>query len=235
MWVQLADTQARWGMADAELSADADADAVLGGSLPREGGSVWQGRAQKKIAPRDGILNVRRQPAPRTPLPAGVERPPRTRVKRPSKGSGVDTRYNAILSQMHRVLGKKITSNLILDRAGKSYFGSKVASRASRGAWLGVFSQDVKPPQLLRRAKVNALAYVIINTDPKSKPGEHWVGIIYDGKGNTVYIYDSFGRKSSALLPKFMSTMKKMKVMSQDSKHDEEQKGASQQTVARES
>jgi hypothetical protein len=147
--------------------------------------------------------------------------------KKVSPNDGVlDARYIAILSQMHRVLGKKVTSNLILDRVGKSYFGSKVASRVSGGAWLGVFSQDVKPAQLLRRAKANAIGYGIINTDPKSKPGEHWVGIIYDGKGKKVYIYDSFGRKSSTLLPKFMRTLKKMKVRSQDSKHDAEQKGA---------
>lgn len=48
--------------------------------------------------------------------------------------------------------------------------------------------------------------YMIINTDFTGRPGIHWVSGIKQGKN--LYIYDSFGRKSSTLLPNLFQRMK---------------------------
>jgi hypothetical protein len=54
-------------------------------------------------------------------------------------------------------------------------------------AFLGVFALDRVPP-IIKKGNVK----LIINLDPATKPGSHWVAIWR--KGNTGYYYDSFGR-----------------------------------------
>src|SRR3981189_1256574 len=53
-------------------------------------------------------------------------------------------------------------------------------------AFLGVFALD-KVPLIVKKGYVK----FIINLDPATKPGSHWVAIWR--KGNTGYYYDSFG------------------------------------------
>ena len=57
-----------------------------------------------------------------------------------------------------------------------------------------VFSSDTLPttPQLL-----------VCNTDPSEKPGEHWIAIYVDKKGNGEY-FDSFGRPPNKHFERYM-------------------------------
>ena len=53
--------------------------------------------------------------------------------------------------------------------------------------FLGVFALDRVPPKL-KRGDVK----MVINLDPATKPGSHWVAIWR--RGNIAYYYDGFGR-----------------------------------------
>ena len=63
----------------------------------------------------------------------------------------------------------------------------------------GIFMQNQTPP--LRPGSF------IMNNDVTSGPGIHWVACVVVGK--TIYVYDSFGRRSRTLLPIFSQLMKK--------------------------
>jgi len=93
--------------------------------------------------------------------------------------------YNKYVRKYKKLYGVKGTTySDDLNRIGKTIFGKK---------FIGVFAVDRVP-------KVNMNeAYAIVNTDPQSKKGEHWVGLYK--KGTKIYIYDSFGRESKKLLP----------------------------------
>jgi len=60
----------------------------------------------------------------------------------------------------------------------------------------GVFPSDKLPQQPL--AKPSAL---VVNTDPSSKPGQHWVAFYFD-VDNTGDFFDSFGQPPT---PQFMT------------------------------
>ena len=51
----------------------------------------------------------------------------------------------------------------------------------------------------------NNKIYSILNTDDSSKPGTHWVALIQNG--NTLYVYDSFGRSKEYLMKQFNDWM----------------------------
>ena len=59
----------------------------------------------------------------------------------------------------------------------------------------GVFAADKLPdePRLL-----------VVNTDPASRPGRHWVCISVDKDGRGEY-FDSFGRRPTAYLERYMN------------------------------
>lgn len=63
---------------------------------------------------------------------------------------------------------------------------------------MGVYMQDQKIP--LKNGTF------IINNDIMSNKGIHWCAGVIQGK--TIYIYDSFGRRSRNLLPIFTQQMK---------------------------
>jgi hypothetical protein len=60
----------------------------------------------------------------------------------------------------------------------------------------GVFSSDTLPtnPRLL-----------VCNTDPASKPGEHWIAIYVDKNGRGEY-FDSFGRPPNKHFERYMNS-----------------------------
>ena len=57
----------------------------------------------------------------------------------------------------------------------------------TRGLFKGVYPSD----KLKARFVPKPSAYVI-NLDPARKPGTHWVGVYFDGQGNSEY-FDSYG------------------------------------------
>ena len=74
-----------------------------------------------------------------------------------------------------------LTSNIQLDKLGKSLFGDR---------YKGAVMSDQIP-----RLKNNEMC--IINTDPSTKKGMHWIGITKHD--NKIYAFDSFGRKIQKL------------------------------------
>lgn len=115
-----------------------------------------------------------------------------------------------MLKDMYKILGRGSTSDYQLDRVGKRLFKTK---------WLGVHPVNVKPSIVMskihavdrsaqqNKIKGNGMYYGIINVDHSNEPGSHWLSIIYDKSQDTWYIWDSFARKSTRLIPKFIRTI----------------------------
>lgn len=62
---------------------------------------------------------------------------------------------------------------------------------------LGVFPIDLVPPVIYKPASL------VINLDPSSEPGSHWVCLYIDKKGRCDY-FDSYGREPNSLLKKYI-------------------------------
>ncbi len=99
---------------------------------------------------------------------------------------------------MYKIVGhKKATTDTQLTRIGRKIFGKD---------YLGTFPQDVKPNAVMSKV-TKGDSYFIINLDKKNKPGVHWIGVYYNTNTDKFYIYDSFARKSSKILPHFIKTI----------------------------
>ena len=99
--------------------------------------------------------------------------------------------YNKYVRKYKRDYGVKgSTYSDDLHKIGKQLFGK---------SFIGVFSVNTVPK------KVKSGSYFIFNTEPIEKKGEHWVACYKQGK---YYIYDSFARDSSKLLPQFVKQVK---------------------------
>ena len=96
-------------------------------------------------------------------------------------------RYDDFLSAVQRYLGDTTTTGEQLDELGRKIF---------KGRWKGVFSKDTVPKsrQLSRRGT----QFMVVNTEPSSGSGEHWVALV--SKDGRLYGYDSYGRKVKDLL-----------------------------------
>jgi hypothetical protein len=103
-------------------------------------------------------------------------------------------------------LGKKALFDNQLTIEGKALFGNK---------YLGTFSQNNIP--------LNRTGYLIANVDTLGMPGSHWVAI--DTTPKTFYIYDSFGRQTTNLLPILEHKLNTKKVKYLDSNPKPEQFG----------
>ena len=104
------------------------------------------------------------------------------------------------------ILGKDALQGTTLQDTGEKLFGSK---------FRGVFSQNEKT------LDVSKTGYYIINTDIVGKPGIHWVALYTTAK--TVYVFDSFGRKSARLLSHLVSKARLNNKRIIDTDHDRDQ------------
>ena len=89
-------------------------------------------------------------------------------------------------------LGKKALSDEQLNTLGKQYIGKK---------YIGTFAQDKLP---------TTSGYMIVNVDTSKNINTdkcHWVAIYQTSK--TLYVYDSFGRSTSFILPIIFKKNKK--------------------------
>ena len=98
--------------------------------------------------------------------------------------------YNKIL---HKIVipevGGKTTYSNDLEKAGIKLLGLK---------FVGVFPSDKIPP-------INNLKkYVILNLDKSTDAGSHWVAVAHNDR--KLYLYDSFGRKGSKIIPSLFSS-----------------------------
>jgi hypothetical protein len=118
--------------------------------------------------------------------------------------------FHTYKKQIINILGKDaLVGNKIQD-TGNKLFGSK---------FRGVFAQNEKS------LDISKTGYYIINTDILGKPGTHWVALYITPK--TVYIFDSFGRKSHNLLPHLVSKAHKQNKKIIDTDHDRDQSDTS--------
>lgn len=89
---------------------------------------------------------------------------------------------------------KSITTELsLLIIIEENQFKSELKCKSFQGVFA---CNELKAPMSLP-------ASYIVNTDPRSKPGKHWTAIYIDHHGNGEY-FDSFGKKPTGLIYKFM-------------------------------
>lgn len=68
--------------------------------------------------------------------------------------------------------------------------------------FLGVFPADIK----LILPRVKKYYGVILNTHPKTKRGEHWVGIFINTVTKHIEYYDSYGKLPNKLITQFINS-----------------------------
>ena len=107
--------------------------------------------------------------------------------------------------QLITKLGTDVTTNHQLEKLGYKILGTR---------FKGVYSQDEFP--------FSKSGYFIVNNHKSSQPGEHWVAIYQTT--HTIYIFDSFGRKSNKLLPMLYKNAKAYGKKVIDSDYDVDQK-----------
>jgi len=95
-----------------------------------------------------------------------------------------------------------------LSAKGKQLFGKR---------FRGVYSQDILP--------VGKRGMYIVNVDT-CKPGSHWVGIVETG--DSIYVYDSFARYLSDLMPILESKLDRKKIRIQEKLNHPTQWGRSE-------
>jgi len=99
--------------------------------------------------------------------------------------------FNKIKREIIKKWGNHALDNQEVHEIGKEYLGDK---------FKGVFPSDKVPFQP---------GYYILNVDKSGMPGSHWVGIII--KNKTMYVYDSYARKTNKLINHLYDKAKKLK------------------------
>jgi len=117
-------------------------------------------------------------------------------------------KYKDILSLLRKEYGNKAQDGQTLNDLGLTFF--------DRRTWGGVHPYDTVPIE-----KYKNKTYLIVNTDDSNGPGIHWMSIIKN-KSN-IYVYDSFGRRTSNVLKKFNRRVLKGGYRIVESKRDAEQ------------
>ena len=105
-------------------------------------------------------------------------------------------------------LGNAATSDKQINEAGEQLFKSK---------WRGCFSWDD-----FNFNSITPNTYYVLNTGNRRSPGYHWVGL-YIGAGKTLYVYDSFGRKTKLILRVFTDRVRNHGYKIVESNPDKEQ------------
>jgi len=94
--------------------------------------------------------------------------------------------YNNLLGIVHGMIGHNLTDTSQLKSIGKSLFGAK---------FTGVFARDKIPSHF---------TYVICNLDKTGRKGSHWLAIAKVSETPEYLVYDSFGRRTSDILPELL-------------------------------
>lgn len=75
----------------------------------------------------------------------------------------------------------------------------RLLARRCKGTFLGVFAKDTLPAILPPRRPL----LLVCNTDPKSKPGEHWIAM-YIGRNGRGEYFDSLGREPCSTFRRYL-------------------------------
>ena len=113
--------------------------------------------------------------------------------------------FNSYKQQLIKQLGTQVTDNIQLDRVAYKLLGSR---------FKGTYSVDTVP--------IQKSGMFIVNTDLSTGPGVHWVAVLSTSK--TVYVFDSFGRKTKNLLKPLVKNAKIYQKKVIDSDYDVDQK-----------
>ena len=90
-----------------------------------------------------------------------------------------------------------------------------IGQRMFGDRYVGTFPSDKIP-----RLKHNQSC--ILNVDRSTEPGSHWVAL-YRGKGDTCYVYDSFGRSGITLIPALLDWSTPGRVIDADRDAEQEE------------
>jgi len=101
-------------------------------------------------------------------------------------------------------MGSAVTDNHQLDKVAYTLLGKR---------FKGTYAQDKLP--------VNKSGYYIMNVDTSKKSGTHWVAVLSTPK--TIYVFDSFGRKSKNLLKVLYDNAKSVNKKVVDADYDIDQ------------
>lgn len=101
--------------------------------------------------------------------------------------------FKAYKKAMITEFGRGPMTDAQLSAKGKQLFGKK---------FRGVYSQDTLP--------VGGRGMYIVNVDTSGSPGSHWVGVVETG--DSIYIYDSFARHLSDLMPILEAKLNRKKI-----------------------
>jgi hypothetical protein len=116
--------------------------------------------------------------------------------------------YNKVLQEMTKYLGSDTTFSDDLQRVAINILSNK---------FKGVYPSDKIP-------KLNELQpYSILNLDNSKMPGSHWIAVAYSPNDKSVSVYDSFGRKSSKIIPSLYKAFGGRII---DSDYDKEQRNS---------
>jgi hypothetical protein len=119
----------------------------------------------------------------------------------------IRTYYKKELIALRKKYGNKALDNVDIDKYCKMYLGKM---------YVGCFSQDTVPIN-----RLPSTCMFIFNNDISTGPGIHWIACFKEGC--TFYIYDSFGRKSTHLVPLFAKQVFRSGGKIRDSDYSKEQ------------
>ena len=112
-------------------------------------------------------------------------------------GFDLTRQYNAIVNDLEKNVfhSNHDTTDEQLNTVGKKYFGSQ---------WGGVYPVDTK----VHFDKDKKHKYYIFNTDRADQAGTHWIAIYIDQQTRHAYVFDTFDRETSKLVPALYLDMK---------------------------
>ena len=138
--------------------------------------------------------------------------------------------YRRVLDTLiYPLLGKKTTWAKDLNRIGLKLFGKNFTGAHSSDTIpeLGINADGSKTTS----NNVNKFShlYAIANLDDSTMPGSHWIALAFDVNTRNVWVYDSFGRKTSKIMPGLVKQYgEKLKMVDDDAeqKQSEDDCGA---------
>jgi hypothetical protein len=115
------------------------------------------------------------------------------------------TIYTQILRNIvEKEMGDQTTYQDELDKCARKFLGVH---------FKGVYASDLIP--VLNGVK----RYAIVNLDRSTQAGSHWIALAYHS--NKIYVYDSFGRQSTKIIPSLWTSGNVSTIV--DAQHDAEQ------------